>query len=130
MKRLLAIFFFSAYLLSTHVQVLELLKLPVLLEHFGEHKQKSPEVSFIQFLSMHYTQGDVKDGDHERDMQLPFKTLSHSPLIWLGCIIPQQEISFPTAFSPLIVRKQSFPKEEAWSSQYLSFIWQPPRTVS
>lgn len=101
--------------------------MPVLLEHFGEHRQRNPEVSFLHFLSMHYTQGDVSDSDHERDMQLPFKTLSHSPMIWLGCIIPQQEISFPVA--PIIApeRPQLFPKEEDWSSQYLSSIWQPPR---
>lgn len=129
MKRFLAIFFFSVYLLSTHVQVLELLKLPVLLEHFGEHRQRSPEVSFFQFLSMHYAQADTTDQDHERDMQLPFKTLSHSPMIWLGCIVPQHEISFPSAPVIVVAREQSFPKEEAWSSQYLSFIWQPPRFV-
>ncbi|WP_344821805.1 hypothetical protein [Rurimicrobium arvi] len=130
MKRFVAIFFFTVYLLSTHVQVLELMKLPVLMEHFAEHRQRNPQVTFIQFLCMHYTEQNVKDSDYERDMQLPFKTLSHSPMIWVGCIVPSAQITLHTR--PVIAPEQKmlFPKEEAWSSQYLSFIWQPPRTVA
>lgn len=48
-------------------------KLPVLLEHFSEHK-KLHNVSFIDFLEMHYWGEDRNDDDDDRDLQLPFKS--------------------------------------------------------
>lgn len=58
----------------------ELLKLPVLIEHFREHRIESPEMTVIGFIVLHYFSGDVRDADYERDMQLPFKTVEQSPL--------------------------------------------------
>lgn len=51
----------------------QLVKLPVLYEHFREHQQINPAVNFISFLSMHYLGDDNNDDDDEKDMQLPFK---------------------------------------------------------
>lgn len=50
-------------------------KLPVLIDHFNEHKQIR-NLSFIDFLEMHYWGEDEKDNDADRDMQLPFKNIS------------------------------------------------------
>jgi hypothetical protein len=50
-------------------------KLPVLIEHFKEHQQIR-NVSFIDFLAMHYWGDDLNDDDGDRDMQLPFKNIS------------------------------------------------------
>lgn len=57
----------------------ELIKLPVLFEHFAEHKQRDNKVSFTDFLSMHYWGDDQNDDDNERDMQLPFKKADAHP---------------------------------------------------
>lgn len=53
----------------------ELLKLPVLIEHFQEHLREKPQTSVLGFVILHYFSGSPHDSDYERDMQLPFKTL-------------------------------------------------------
>jgi hypothetical protein len=58
----------------------QLLKLPVLFEHYAEHKQRDQKVSFITFLSMHYWGNDLNDDDNDRDMQLPFKKIDVHPV--------------------------------------------------
>jgi hypothetical protein len=57
----------------------QLIKLPVLFQHFAEHKQRNHNVSFTDFLSMHYWGDDLNDDDNDRDMQLPFKKLDAHP---------------------------------------------------
>ncbi len=51
----------------------QLLKIPVLLEHFSEHQHRNPGISFFAFLEMHYWGQDLPDDDTDRDMELPFK---------------------------------------------------------
>jgi len=58
----------------------ELYKLPVLFEHYSEHQQRNANVSFTDFLSMHYFGQDLDDNDDNRDMQLPFKKLDIHPV--------------------------------------------------
>ena len=50
----------------------QLLKIPLLIEHFSGHK-KSSGVSFFQFFQGHYLT-DHNDGDREEDQRLPFKS--------------------------------------------------------
>jgi hypothetical protein len=56
----------------------QLIKIPTLLVHYVEHKEKDVSVSFLDFLSMHYGGTDLNDGDNDRDMQLPFKKLTQN----------------------------------------------------
>ncbi|WP_229208630.1 hypothetical protein [Dyadobacter luticola] len=51
----------------------QVLKVPSLITHFVEHKALNHEISFMDFLSMHYWGDDLNDDDDEKDMQLPFK---------------------------------------------------------
>jgi hypothetical protein len=53
----------------------QVLKIPVLVVHYHEHKQANESISFMQFLSMHYWGTDDNDNDQDRDMQLPYKTV-------------------------------------------------------
>ena len=117
--------FLSIYLLSS-TQLKELLKLPLLVEHFIEHKQQDTKISFIEFLCMHYAHGDVKDADYDKDMKLPFKSAenSHSSVsFYLPAANVKQD--FVIQFKET---KQKFPLYNSnYSSAYLSSIWQPPR---
>ena len=70
---------FSAFVL-TATPARELLKLPALLEHFSEHRQEKPDMSWMAFIILHYFSGSPRDTDYERDMQLPFKTVEFSPV--------------------------------------------------
>jgi hypothetical protein len=55
-------------------EVHQLLRLPVLVEHFIEHRQLDPGISFLAFLKLHYVGKIEIDDDYQRDQQLPFRT--------------------------------------------------------
>jgi hypothetical protein len=56
-----------------HLQLAQLIKLPVLVQHFQEHRQRDARVTFVEYLAMHYFGKDINDDDDDRDRQLPFK---------------------------------------------------------
>jgi len=126
-KKITAIFFLAVYLFST-TEANQLLKLPVIFQHFQEHKQENKNITFLDFLAMHYLHGSPKDEDYDRDMQLPFKTSDN--------IIS----SITTAFVPLIGQfsiarqiKISEKKKYVTQNQFilsscLSKIWHPPKS--
>jgi len=48
--------------------------MPLLVEHYVEHKSQVNEMSFFEFLVMHYKTDITHD---DTDMSLPFKDCSH-----------------------------------------------------
>jgi len=88
MLRFAAIGLFLIYLVS-FTEFKEVLRLPLLVQHYGEHKAQAGEMSFFEFLVMHY-ETDVAHDD--RDNRLPFKDCSHS-IIGQVVVIPIQKIS-------------------------------------
>lgn len=70
----MAILLLSLYLFGA-TDAYQLLKLPLLVQHFLVHKQQNPLLSIEGFMQIHYNDGLlVVDDDFEQDMQLPFKT--------------------------------------------------------
>jgi len=53
MRKIGVIFFLLIYLFSS-TELAELLRLDVLFEHYDEHKDESSQISFSNFLYMHY----------------------------------------------------------------------------
>lgn len=53
-------------------------KVPVLVAHFFEHRQRGMDITVLDFLSMHYWGNDINDNDQARDMELPFKKVDFS----------------------------------------------------
>lgn len=51
-----------------------MLKIPVFFAHVQEHMAEHRYGSLWGFITEHYFSGDVQDADHERDMELPFKS--------------------------------------------------------
>lgn len=88
MIRLAAIGLFLIYLIS-FTEFKEVLRLPLLVQHYGEHKAKAGELSFFEFLTMHY-ETDIAHDD--RDNRLPFKDCNHS-FISQVVVLPIQKIS-------------------------------------
>ncbi len=118
----------AVYMLSTDTQLMELLKLPLLLEHFQEHNQWDPDISFIGFMYMHYVSDDNTYGDQERDMQMPFKKLIHSFESQTGFIMPTPDFSIIPKTELVDQRQDVFTYSSGYSFYYLSSIWQPPRS--
>ncbi|MEO5685069.1 MAG: hypothetical protein ABIQ88_20665 [Chitinophagaceae bacterium] len=126
MKKLISIFFLTLYLLST-TEFHQLLKLPVVFQHFEEHKAENSRITFLQFLDIHYMHGSPIDNDYDRDMQLPFKNGVDCISAVLPAFVPlynQHSIPEPIAIP---VKKIFVLKNQFLSSSYLSRIWQPPR---
>ncbi|RZK46268.1 MAG: hypothetical protein EOO94_03090 [Pedobacter sp.] len=73
MKRLSAAIFLSLYMLSFS-ELPQLLKIPVFIAHFQEHKQIDQQTTVWGFIKEHYQGKFVMDEDYKRDNQLPFRT--------------------------------------------------------
>lgn len=75
---------------------------------------------------MHYFNGDPKDEDYKKDMQLPFKSPSQYELTTIAIILPftNSETVIPVYNN----FKVNIPSDENLSSaDFLSAIWQPPK---
>ena len=55
----------------------QLLKVPVLIEHYVEHQDQNSNLAFTDYLAMHYWGKDINDKDDARDKELPFKNIDH-----------------------------------------------------
>jgi len=67
-------------LLFCNMSLYQLVKLPVLVQHYQEHRQRDQSVDLLDFLSMHYWGKDIDDNDQEKDNQLPFKAFNKEVL--------------------------------------------------
>lgn len=76
MKRSVAVFFLVIHI-TCNTEAGQLFQLPVLLQHFREHKKQEPNIRFLEFLVLHYATGHGKTHDHAK---LPFHDYSHSSI--------------------------------------------------
>ena len=117
------LFFYLGSLTELH----QLVKIPVLVEHYNEHLQKDKAISFWKFLSMHYAGHDHNDNDTERDHQLPFKSHEScvSPVIAAAFHDNQKTITFQKPVDEL--KHYSQLAVQFSTTGALDSIWQPPK---
>lgn len=73
-KRVLIILL-SALILAGSTEIHQLLKLPVLIQHYLQHRKKDTSLSFIEFIKIHYAgKAHPNDNDDSEDGRLPFKS--------------------------------------------------------
>ncbi len=126
-KKITALFFFTVYLLST-TEAHQLLKLPVIFEHYSEHKQEDKNITALEFLAIHYLHGSPKDKDYDRDMQLPFKTSDDCISAISPAFVPLQIQQAPLESIEINTEKIFILKDQFILSSYLANIWQPPKS--
>ena len=126
MKKLIAIFLLSVYMFSA-TELYELLKINVLLDHYAETKKQRGDISFLDFLVMHYITDDGNKKDDDRDSQLPFK--SSNNIIASNSFTFKVEKPMESAQAPLVVAKMDFPDycNPYFSTAFCSPVWEPPR---
>lgn len=114
------------HLVST-TELYQLLKLPLLVEHFIEHKELDKTLSLQRFLRMHYLNEDIKDNDYDKDMSLPFKSHNENASTSMVASVPKKFITLPKPLykelKPFIISDEMLP-----NSAFLSCIWQPPKS--
>ena len=113
----------QAYLLGP-----ELMKLPLLWQHFQEHRAQDPSMDLESFLDLHYANEvheDSGDADHE---ELPFHHHHNGVVDHCSCVVfpyePMRLVSFPheqgMAAWPL-------PMDDGELSGHAFGLIQPPR---
>jgi hypothetical protein len=120
-KRLLALSLLCLYI-NSYTEFHEAFRLPVLLEHYAEHRQQVKDMSFWEFLVMHY-ETDVSHDD--RDNSLPFKDQGHC-FASAVVVLPIQKIVLKES-APVTEVNHSSTYSEACIASHLSDIFQPPR---
>jgi hypothetical protein len=100
--------------------------MPLLVEHFVEHREENSHLTLWQFLYMHYAMANVKDADYAKDLKLPFKSHDNCVASIINVYLPSQNviITKPAQF----IKNQHFKTQEKFlQPTFLSNIWQPPR---
>ena len=121
MNRLLAISFLVLYI-NSNTEFHEMMRLPILLEHFSEHKQKVNDITFWDFLVMHYKSNVSHDAD---DNQLPFKDPGHSFTAPTLAVPTHKMILKEIVFSTKPNHTSTY--SETFIASHLSDIFQPPK---
>jgi len=126
MKKSIAILMLGLYLFST-TEAHQLLKLPILVQHFFQHKTENGDTTFLSFLKMHYSDKVVYDDDYATDMQLPFKAHHDNFCITATPSLPTPKFEVEIVLFP--ITEAAIPIKN--DSQYLFIpnndFFQPPR---
>ncbi|RYF25267.1 MAG: hypothetical protein EOO42_04140 [Flavobacteriales bacterium] len=130
MKKALHILLLSLYLLSC-TELQEITKVPVLFQHYFEHKNLDDKITFLAYIEHHYNDVPHTDNDEERDNQLPFKT--HE--LFAGSVVspalpPSFEVIPKKVYQILPKQKILINNDHIPNSAFAGKIWQPPKIVS
>jgi hypothetical protein len=100
------------------------LKLPVLVEHYLEHKSTDKSLSFLDFLALHYNQAFDHDST---DSKLPFKSQeTNCSINIIATLSPNFVLSISKTDNYAEKQKSVYHKNHFIAS-VISTIWQPPR---
>lgn len=127
MKKVFGILLLSIYLIPS-LQLYQFLKVPNLLEHYQHHVQVNPALSFTDFLSLHYFNGDVKDADYQQDMKLPFKKAELANAVTSLAFFIPEPLETPQ-FIRNSIESVVGSHHQLNVKPYFSGIWQPPQRV-
>lgn len=103
----------------------ELAKLPLLFDHFLEHRKTDSNLTFTAFLALHYADVKHHEEDHSTHSQLPFGQHHHLNIVipvWYAPALPD----FPSPPQPCAAEHGSLPLPDELPA-YASPVWQPPR---
>lgn len=128
MKKWVALFLLSLYLLGT-TEAHQLLKIPLLVQHYFEHKAENKNITLLSFLNMHYTETVVYDDDYAQDMQLPFKTHAENFCVFAVPLLPAPKFEVQIVLHGIV--KQTLPLTNDPNYSFLSTqdIFQPPKSA-
>lgn len=125
LKNIFPISILFVYLIAC-TEFAQLLRVPLLVSHFVEHKQENKSISFGEFLLIHYVAEYGSDGDYEQDTNLPFKTVDGSAVQIVAFV---SFLNQCLKVKPIYTKSGKYnPYEECFiDNAYLSSIWQPPK---
>ncbi len=109
----------------------ELMKFPLLVLHFNEHRSVEEDLTFDAFLVLHYADNGHGEADHEGHESLPFHHHHGSSADACACKVwtsaPRAVVSFPQLMGD---RPQGPPEDGSRSQGHPSAPFQPPRALA
>ena len=124
--KIFLIILLALQLLTGNQFLAEMVKIPILLEHFQEHKAVNQNLGFIAFLKMHYGDPEHQKSDARHDT-LPLKAHTSAHAETFVCLLETP----PSVFEPIsqdIGNKIRILKNNQFSDSKIRFsIFQPPR---
>lgn len=126
-KRFAGILLISVYMFS-FAEFHNLLKIPVLIEHFHEHHQQNNNTSFWSFIKLHYFDAYVIDSDYQEDRQLPFRDTDCGLVVSTSiCQYAPVVMDIQPPAEPI---REFHHFNDGHAPQFTSFdIFQPPRAL-
>jgi hypothetical protein len=107
------------------IQLHELIKIPVLINHYSYHSDIARGETILHFLYNHYVQNNEKESskDQQNDSSLPFNS-KHSSFAHLIPFIKQEAFAI-TLIS--LINNPVIPDDQAVLHSQYSDIWKPPQ---
>ena len=107
----------------------DLTRLPVLFQHYFEHKNLDSKITFFGYLEEHYNDIPHTDNDEDRDNQLPFKTHELFAGNVANAITPSFGAIPKKAYQILPKQKILINNDYIPNSAFAGKIWQPPKAI-
>ena len=125
MKNWLSYLLLFTYLTSFS-EIKQVVKMPKLIEHFISHKLNN-NMSFYDFLKMHYVDEQLVDNDYKQDMKLPFKTYDFSSSS-ITLNIPPEKVAINSQRHLIFVDfSNNFSYSEKYYPLVFQNVWEPPK---
>jgi hypothetical protein len=109
----------------------ELMKLPMLVAHYQEHRSSADELTLKAFLDLHYADNGHEEADHEGHESLPFHHHHGTGMDACACKVwtsaPRAVVSFPQLLGD---RPQGPPEDGTRSQGHPPAPFQPPRALA
>jgi len=122
-----SLIFFTLICLISSTELHQFLKLPLLIEHYLEHKSINQNLTVIDFLAIHYARNISNNADYKKDASLPFNSQD-------DCIKSDNDNILPLNYSsiickPIVIEIKMFVnfQQNFLHSSFYSNIWQPPK---
>jgi hypothetical protein len=106
----------------------ELLKLPLLFQHYFEHKALDAELGFVTYLIDHYNSIPHTDNDEEQDNQLPFKSAGLDYIVTSPAVPVFHKYVLKT-WPAMLIKQPAVYHEEDIPPPFPGTIWQPPKIL-
>lgn len=123
MKQATAIFFLLIYL-SAATELHQLVRLPVLIEHFKEHKNLNGSLGLLDFIVLHYVNSEHANAEDQHE--LPFNS-NDCIAVALSLVILPDISSEPPANAVSDIQAPMLYPDLVFASCIHFSIWQPPR---
>lgn len=100
-----------------------------MVDHYQEHKAGKSEISFIDFILLHYINLEDHGAEDAHDHTLPFK--AHDNCHTFALVLGNWPVVSGYTLKPAVseIEASEFPAQENAYYTFSAPIWQPPKLV-